>query len=187
MDDTALGQLAELVIGRAVVDERIAQVIGAPASAGNIGEFVAAEIFDIELAPTKVQFGYDGHFHSGELAGKSVNIKRYSRLQYMLDVHDVDDACDYYLVLTGPRGSGGKGAFPWHIDRAFLFDASALLQELRERGVKIGIASGVRKAAWEAQIFPPTDITPLTLKSEQRAALELFGKRAHQAVRGEIA
>ena len=38
----------------------------------------------------------------------------------------------------------------------FLFHSEELLAALTERGVKIGVATSVRKADWEAaRIFPP--------------------------------
>ena len=53
-----------------------------------------------------------------------------------------------------------------------------LLSQLRERGVKIGVATSVRKAAWEiARIFPPGPTSPLQLSESQIAGLSLFASQ----------
>ena len=52
--------------------------------------------------------------------------------------------CDYCLVMTGPPGQSRTR--PWVIDSVFLFDNEELLGRLRARGVKIGVATSVRKA-----------------------------------------
>jgi hypothetical protein len=58
-------------------------------------------------------------------------------------------------VLTGPVGQAP--VLPWVIDSVFLFQREALLAALTGRGVKIGAATSVRKADWEAaRIFPPS-------------------------------
>jgi hypothetical protein len=44
-----LEQLAQLVAARNEADRQIAALIGRPAAPGNIGEFVAARVFGIEL------------------------------------------------------------------------------------------------------------------------------------------
>ena len=64
---------------------------------------------------------------------------------------------------------------PWTIESVFLFDAPALVGTLSARGVKIGIATSVTKAAWEqAQIFPARHNTALLLSERQRELLSLF-------------
>ena len=44
---------------------------------------------------------------------------------------------------------------PFCIDAGFLFDAEPLHHELEERGVKIGVATGVQKVQWDAAIIDP--------------------------------
>lgn len=55
-----LARLAALIRKRNEIDLEMAGLLGRPATAGNLGEFIAAAIFDIELAPTGVNPGHDG-------------------------------------------------------------------------------------------------------------------------------
>ena len=49
----AVQQLAKLLAERNAVDARIAALIGRPALAGHVGEFLAAQVFYIELAESQ--------------------------------------------------------------------------------------------------------------------------------------
>lgn len=131
--------LAGLIRVKNEADRAIAQLIARPCTPGNIGEFVAAKVFAIRLSTTGVQPGYDGEFEEGPLAGKTVNVKAYSRQEYVLDISP--HPCDYYLVLTGPPGQAQ--VLPWVIHSVFLFDQKELLGKLRSGGVKIGVATSV--------------------------------------------
>jgi hypothetical protein len=166
-----LERLAALVRIKNDADLAIARLIGRPSAPGNIGEFVAARIFAIRLMTSGSHPGYDGVFEAGPLAGKTVNIKTYSRQESALDISPYP--CDYYLVLTGPPGQARTR--PWVIDSVFLFEHEQLLAELGARGVKIGEATSVRKAEWEAaRIFPAQPVSPLQLSKSQFAWLALF-------------
>jgi hypothetical protein len=57
--ETCLAELAGLLCSRNEIDRHIAGVIGRTATTGHIGEFVAAAIFDIELAASGVQAGFE--------------------------------------------------------------------------------------------------------------------------------
>ena len=60
-----LDALAGLLRARDALDAEIVRTIGRPASIGNLGEFIAARIFDIHLAASGVNPGHDGYFASG--------------------------------------------------------------------------------------------------------------------------
>lgn len=166
-----LVRLAELIRVKNEADLAIAQLIGRPCERGNIGEFVAAKVFAIRLMTSGSHPGHDGIFQDGPLAGKTVNVKTYSRHESVLDIGA--HPCDYSLVLTGPRGQAP--ALPWVIDSVFLLNQEKLLAKLRTRGVKIGAATSVRKAEWEAaRIFPPHPESPIQLSNRQLAWLTLF-------------
>lgn len=166
-----LERLAALVRIKNDADAAIAALIGRPSASGNIGEFVAAKVFTIQLMTSGSHPGYDGVFRAGSLAGKTVNIKTYSRHESVLDVSP--HPCDYYLVLTGPAGQAR--VLPWVIDSVFLFEREQLMTELMARGIKIGVATSVRKAVWEtARVFPPQPSSPLQLTESQLAWLALF-------------
>jgi hypothetical protein len=170
-----LERLAELIRIKNDADLAIAQLIGRPCSPGSIEEFVAASKFAIQLMVSGSHPGYDGVFKDGALADKTVNIKTYSRHESVLDISTYP--CDYYLVLTGPPGQAR--ILPWVIDSIFLFDREQLLASLRKNGVKIGVATSMRKADWEAaRIFPPRPESLLHLSERQLAWLTLFSSAA---------
>ena len=103
IESGVLEKLAALLRQRNSIDDAIAALIDRPAHSSHLGEFVAAEIFDIKLAESAVQKGSDGHFTSGPLAGQSVNVKKYSLDNGILDIRSDPNAVpNYYLVLTGP-------------------------------------------------------------------------------------
>ena len=173
----ALEHLASLIGRRNEIDNEISAIIGRPAHPGHVGEFVASEIFGIDLAESAVQKGIDGHFSSGPLAGKSVNIKKYSTDQGLLDIV-LESPPDFYLVLTGlriPPVSSRGTTQPWTIESVFLFDAASLVQQLRQRVVKIGVATSVRRHQWnEAEIYPSANNRALRLTSDQTSMIRMF-------------
>jgi hypothetical protein len=115
--------------------------------------------------------GYDGTFETGPLRGKTVNVKTYGRHESVLDIGARH--CDYYLVMAGPPGQALVP--PWDVQSVFLFEARELMSLLTGRGVKVGIATSVRKADWEsARIFPQHPASPLRLTDRQAAMLSLF-------------
>ena len=172
-----LQRLASLIKERNAVDYEIAGIIDRPAHPGHVGEFVASSIFDIELPESAVNKGNNGYFRSGPLASKSVNIKKYSLHQGLLDIRP-DARPDYYLVLTGPKVqpvSTRGTAQPWVIAFVFLFDACALVQRLKQRGVKLGVATSVIQELWrEAEIYPSPNNPALQLTQAQLNMLGMF-------------
>ncbi len=138
---------------------------------------MASRIFGIRLPESAVTKGIDGRFTGGPLAGRSVNIKKYGIHQGLLDIRP-DAVPDYYLVLAGPRSQpvSSRGITqPWVIESVFLFDGPAIVRELSKRGVKIGVATSVRRHLWdEAEIYPTPNNPTLPLTAEQRAMIALF-------------
>ena len=173
-----LGRLASLIRQRNRVDGEIAAIIDRPAHVGHIGEFVAAAIFDIRLHESAAHRGADGHFIRGPLAGRSVNIKKYSTDQGVLDIRP-DALPDYFLVLAGARtgAASSRGTTqPWSIEAVYLLEAAPLIEQLRARGVKIGVATSVRRRIWDdAEIYPSSKNRVLRLAPEQRSVIALFG------------
>ena len=177
-DHIELRRLASLLKQRNEVDREIAAVLGRPAHPGHVGEFVAAEIFDISLNASAAQKGTDGLFASGPLAGSSVNVKKYSTDQGLLDIR-LDALPDFFLVLTGPRtppASSRGSTQPWTIESVYLFEATPLVGELKERGVKIGTGTSVVRQHWdEAEIYPSPRNSALRLTPQQVSMVEWFG------------
>jgi len=172
----SLERLAELLRERNRISSEIATLIGRPALSSHIGEYIASKIFDIELYESATHKGADGQFRSGPLRGKTVNVKLYVKKEGLLDINHAP--ADYYLVLTGPDSppiSSRGGDRPLVIEQAFIFNMGNLLNELRGRGVKIGVATSIKKNDWErAMIYPHPRNTEYQLSPEQNKLLELF-------------
>ena len=174
----SLQRLAELIHVKKKVEDEIAHIIGRPALIQHVGEYIAAHVFNIQLEYSASHRGIDGHFIGGVLAGRSVNIKWYTKQEGLLDITR-EHLPDFYLVMTGPK----SGAFssrgttrPWIISSVFLFDSHELIEVLLLRGVKIGIATSIVARMWnEAQIYPLQQNSKLALSSDQRKQLALFG------------
>ena len=170
-------RLAELLRIKNEVESEIASIVGRPAIIGHVGEYIASRVFKVKLEQSASQKGIDGYFVDGALAGSSVNIKWYTKRNGLLDLNP-NALADFYLVLTGPRSSASssKGAtLPWVIEEVFLFDSEQLIQNLKVRGVKVGVATSVVTDQWEAgQIYPRQYNKQLVLTKDQVEELFLF-------------
>lgn len=169
-----LAELSQLISARNEVDDFIAAIINRPALVGHIGEYIASQIFDIKLCDSATTQAIDGVFNSGELNGKSVNIKYYGKQENLLDITP-KVLPDFYLVLTGAKGqpTSSKGKTrPFAINSVFLFDAKELIEVLISRKVKIGVATSVISSLWNnAQIYPNQgELLQLTEQMRQQLA-----------------
>jgi hypothetical protein len=176
-EDAELAELAALLRERNALDARLGRLLNRPVNTGSTGEWIAARIFEIELEAAANVAGYDGHFITGTLAGRTVNVKVYTKQEGILDINP-NAPLDYYLVFTGPKGAPASSLGtlrPFCIDAVFLFDAHRLHSELEERGVKIGIATSVLVTQWnQAQIYPVANNSLLVVSEAQRSQLEMF-------------
>lgn len=175
-----LKKLADLIHKRNEISTEITEIIGRPAQIGHLGEYIASKILDIYLEASAVNKGFDGRFSKGPLAGKTVDVKWYAKKQGIVDLR-VEDIPDYYLVFTGPHStqlsSRGDDRL-WSIDSVYLFDAHSLVDRLKERGLKVGVAASVSKEFWEeAEIYPQSKSQRLVLDVEQRQMLAMFAKK----------
>ena len=103
-------------------------------------------------------------------------MKWYLRQEGVLDM-TTSPTLDYYLVMTGPwlTAAIDTRTRPWVINYVYLFDAHKLLEVKQSQGVKIGIATGIRKDEWNAaEIYPSQTPEALLLDPEQAAMLRLF-------------
>jgi hypothetical protein len=162
---------------RNAIDVKLAQLINRPMTSGHLGEWIAAQVFDIELEPSATAAGIDGRFRLGPLQGRTVNIKWYLKREGLLDTTE-SMALGCYLVLTGPQSAAmsSRGATrPWCIQAVYLFEARQLRSEQIARGVKRGVASSVTTQQWEAaEIYPTATSTQLTVTTDQAEQLRLF-------------
>ncbi|WP_102144583.1 DUF6998 domain-containing protein [Mycobacterium hubeiense] len=179
-EDAELAELAALLRERNAIDARIGRLVDRPVNTGSIGEWIAARIFDVELETAANIAGYDGHFTTGALAGQTVNVKAYTKHEGMLAINP-NAPLDYYLVFTGPKSTASelistRGSLrPFCINAVYLFNADQLHRELSERGVKVGDATSVRRAQWEAaEIYPRANNPLWTVSDAQRRQLEMF-------------
>lgn len=174
--DASLERVADLLARRNAIDADLAAIIDRPMTAGHLGEWIAAQVFDIKLEGSAVAKAIDGVFRSGQLADKTVNIKWYLKREGLLDLTP-DLSPDYYLVMTGPPSAAlsSRGTTrPWCISNVYLFESAQLIAALRERGAKIGTASSVRAADWTAAEIYPAENPRLKVLEAQRAQLALF-------------
>ena len=104
VDEGSLAQAAALLRERNAIDAELARLIQRPMTSGHLGEWIAAQVFDIELEASAVAAGIDGRFRSGPLHGRTVNVKWYLKREGLLDTTEAA-ALDYYLVLTGPSSA----------------------------------------------------------------------------------
>lgn len=173
-----VAQVAQLILERNAIDDRIAQIINRPALTGHLGEWLASQIFDVDLEASAVSKAIDGRFASGALTGKTVNVKWYARREGTLDM-TTSELLDYYLVFTGPKGaavSSTGGTRPLLIHACYLFDARALLGRQLARGARIGAASSVPTGDWDAaEIYPQPSNQLLTVGPEEAELLKLLG------------
>jgi hypothetical protein len=172
-----LARAAALLRERNAIDVELAELIKRPMTSGHLSEWIAAQIFDIELEASAAAAGIDGRFRSGALQDHTVNIKWYLKREGVLDITE-STALDYYLVLAGPLSAAvsSRGTTrPWCIQGVSLFDARQLRSEQITRGVKRGVASSVIKQQWAAAEIYPTATNPqLAITSQQAEQLRLF-------------
>jgi hypothetical protein len=177
VETDSLAQVAALLRERNEIDAELARLMHRPMTSGHLGEWIAAQVFDIELEASAVAAGIDGRFRSGPLQGRIVNIKWYLKREGVLDTTE-STALDYYLVLTGPRSPAvsSRGATrPWCIEAVYLFEARQLRSEQIARGVKRRVASSVLRQQWDAaEIYPSATNTQLAVTPTQAEQLRLF-------------
>jgi hypothetical protein len=177
VDEGSLARAASLLHERNAIDAELARLIQRPMASGHLGEWIASQVFDIELEASAVAAGIDGRFRSGPLQNRTVNIKWYLKREGLLDMTE-STALDYYLVLTGPPSAAisSRGTVrPWYIEAVFLFDSQQLRSDQMRRGVKRGVASSVTKQQWTAaEVFPSSTNARLTITSQQAEQLKLF-------------
>ena len=170
-------ELKPLLQKRNQIDNQIAKLIDKPALQGHIGEFIASKIFDIKLHDSATHSGSDGIFNSGPLKGKEVNVKWYGKREGILDIRP-EYIPDYYLVFTGPKISpqSSKGTSrPLIIESVFLFEATSVIERLKQRDIKIGVATSVISKEWlNAEIYPDPTNMPLPLTNIQKEMIALF-------------
>ena len=173
MNDAQVRQIADLLRTRNDIDEKISAIIHRPMLTGHLGEWIAEQLFGIDLESSAATLAIDGRFASGPLRGRTVNVKWRSRRKGPLAV-SASETVDYYLVLTGPQAPPGSSrgiTLPLCIKSVYLFDA----KRLRAVGVKPGGASSVPRAEWElAEIYPHARNSLLQVQPEQAELLRLF-------------
>jgi hypothetical protein len=67
-----LAEIARLLSEPNAIDGIIAGIIGRPMTSGHLGEWIADQVFNIELEHSATTAVIDGRFRSGPLAGQSV-------------------------------------------------------------------------------------------------------------------
>ena len=73
-----LVELARLLDERNRIDSEIARIVGRSARIGDVGEYIAARVFEIKLHDSGSAKGSDGIFMGGPFKGRTVNVKFYT-------------------------------------------------------------------------------------------------------------
>jgi len=68
---TGLEKLVTLLSELNAIGDKISEITQRPAARGHTGEYIAAEIFDIELEESANAKGFDGRFRNGSLADRT--------------------------------------------------------------------------------------------------------------------
>ncbi len=103
---TPLRQMAGLLRARNAIDDVIAAITERPVTTGHLGDWIAAQIFDLELELSATATA-DGRFRSGPLAGKTVNVKWYAKQEGVLSM-TAQASLDYpapACMLSAPSSS----------------------------------------------------------------------------------
>lgn len=108
MAEEDVHKIATLLHERNVIDEKIAAVIDRPMTAGHLGQWIAAQAFDIELETSAITAAIDGRFRAGPLQGRTVNVKWYLKREG-LNRHD--RVADARLLSHPGRSSLGSDVF----------------------------------------------------------------------------
>jgi hypothetical protein len=119
--DNDVARIAGLLRQRNAIDAEIATVNGRPMTSGHLAEWIASTVFGIDLEPSATAKAIDGRFRSGQLAGRTVNIKWYLKREGLLDMTS-SPALDFYLVLAGPAvaaASSRGGTRPWTVEAVY--------------------------------------------------------------------
>ncbi len=162
-----LEELAAFIREKNIVDGRIAATANRPTSLWHVGEYIASQIFDIELHQNARKKGSDGHFLSGPLQQRTVNVKWYPKQEGILAIN-LKHLPDYFLVLTGPLAPAGSSrgkTRPWVIEHVYLFETPPLIEELLAHEIQMSKeATSMRAELWvQAEIYPLQANTALLL------------------------
>jgi hypothetical protein len=194
-----LNQLAPLISQWDMARRSIATLVEGPTNIGELGETIAFSIFDMEPA-RRGQPGHDGHFLSGPLAPKTVNVKTYNSFNWTIDFDPLGrHPVDYYLVLAGLPPASSKAASrsyqsPFAIGRVFLLSHQAVLEGVaasyEARGARFVADNNpysLRQEYWlPFEIWPALNNPhpPLVLTTQQRELLMLFSWNALSLLEG---
>ena len=122
--------------------------------------------------------GAAGEFTSGPLAGRSVSVRNYSTDQGVLDIR-LDALPDFFLVLTGrgrPRRHPAAPPSRGPSNRPTCSRRPRSSSSSVARGVKIGVATSVRRHIWDdAEIYPSPNNGTLRLTPALISMIALFG------------
>ena len=188
-----LKQLAPLISQWDMARRSIAALIEESTSIGELGEAIAFSIFDMEPA-RRGQPGHDGHFRSGPLATKAINVKTYNSFNWTIDFDPLArHPVDYYLVLAGlpqssTKASPGSYQKLFAIERVFLLSHQVVLEGVaasyEARGARFVADNNpysLRQEYWlPTEIWPALNnpCPPLVLTIQQRELLALFSWNA---------
>lgn len=176
-----LKKLSRLIRQWNEIEAEIFELIGYPGTISNIGEYLAEQVFGVDLEKSKTQRAFDGKFTQGNLSGRTVNVKIARERERFIDWRD-DALPEYFLILTGSRRQSGKSvkrSRPILVTNVYLFNVKETRKNLHSRGVipphGERVQASVTNDQWdEAEIYPKQTSQLLTLTPRQKQMLSLF-------------
>ena len=112
VDTDSLAGAAALLREPNEIDAKLARLMNRPMTSGHLGEWIGAQVFDIELEASAVAAGIDGRFRSGPLQGRTVNIKWYLKRQQWDAAEIYPSATNTQLTVTPLQQSSSGCSLP---------------------------------------------------------------------------
>lgn len=175
-DEAELRQMAGLLRARNAIDDVIATITDRPVNPGHLGEWIAARIFPSNSSsrplpgPSTAAFDRSCRGRGGER-----EVVRQAR-----GCAGHDGAFVSRLLPRADRSALGRTHLtryhpPTHDRVGLPFPAAKLAETIRDTGLKLGIATSVRNALWDAaEVYPEQCNPELPLSPQQRHLLALF-------------
>jgi hypothetical protein len=169
-----LFDLAALLRERDGIEAEIADAADGSSCCRDVGRFIAARVFDIDLTPHATDPCHTGRFTSGPLTGQTVTVTTDADVVAADDV--LASAGDYHLILRGPgRCCDGVGHHRFRISEVYLLHARRLRKLLSGH---VGGEPGTRLPYTDltaARLYPAEGREALLhLTRDQRSVLSLF-------------
>lgn len=157
-------------------NEDIAEFIGRPASANNIGESIAAEILKLRFIDEGTNFPRIGAFSDGPLSGKNVAVSWRPRFCSLVNFTMDVDFFLYFMECRKFYRIFHEYYRPMLINSVHLFSVETIIEIMGERdqGPRLHPIITMPDHWDEAEIFPKSSNPLLKLSEKQKEMFALF-------------